>query len=321
MKILVTGGAGYIGSVLIRELLAAGHDTVVVDNLRFGGEGLLGVWTQPRFQFLRRDVRFESDRRIALRDVEAVVHLAAIVGDPACKKDPDLAKTINLDATCYLADQARAAGVREFIFVSTCSNYGISDSSQLATEESPLNPVSLYAETKVAAEKYLLANVADGFAPTVLRLATVYGVSPRMRFDLTINEFARDGALGKKLIVYGEHHWRPYVHVQDVAGAVLQVLNSPIPDRKGQIFNVGQTNENYQKITICELLKRFLPGLAVEYVKTGPDPRSYRVSFEKISRSLGYKPERELQQGLEEIVQLVQSGVLSDCTAPRWSNS
>jgi len=318
---LVTGGAGYVGSALVPDLLATGRKVRVLDCLRSGGEGLLGVWSRPGFEFVRGDVTSAADRRAALRGVESIVHLAAIVGDPACKQEPDLARAVNLDSTCRLIDEAMAAGVRDFVFVSTCSNYGISDAEQLATEDSPLNPVSLYAETKVGVERYLLERAREEFIPTVLRLATVYGVSPRMRFDLTVNEFARDAALGKKLVIYGEHYWRPYVHVRDVAKAIHLVLESPARVRRGQVFNVGHTDENYQKLTLSRLLQERAPDLQVEFVKAGPDPRSYRVGFEKIARALSFQPSFRVPDGLDEVIALVRAGIIGKLDDPRWGNT
>ena len=318
---LVTGGAGYVGSALVNDLLAAGRKVRVLDCLRSGGEGLLGVWSRPGFEFIRGDVTVSADRQAALRGVESVVHLAAIVGDPACKQEPDLARAVNLDGTCRLIDEAVAAGVRDFIFVSTCSNYGINDADQLATEDSPLNPVSLYAETKVAVERYLLDRARDEFVPTVLRLATVYGVSPRMRFDLTVNEFARDAALGEKLVIFGERYWRPYVHVRDVAQAIRLALESPAAARRGEVFNVGHTDENYQKLTLSRLLQERVLGLQMEFVKAGPDPRSYRVGFEKIARTLGFQQRFRVPDGLDEVIALVRAGVIGKLDDPRWSNT
>ena len=223
--ILVTGGAGYVGSVVVDELLAQGHAVRAFDSLLHGGvPSLLQSWGDDRFQFLRGDVRDAAARQEALADVEAVLHLAAIVGDPACSREPDAAREVNVEGTGGLLDDAQAAGVERCVIASTCSNYGkMADSDVYATEEFDLRPMSLYAETKVAAELDALAR-ADDFATTCLRFATVYGVSPRMRFDLTVNEFTREVALGQELVVFGEQFWRPYVHVRDAARAACMVL-------------------------------------------------------------------------------------------------
>src|SRR5687767_3576693 len=194
---LITGGAGYVGVPVVTTLLEAGHRVRVLDTLRWGGESLLGVWAHPQFEMMKGDVTVAADRARALEGVTSVVHLAAIAGDPACKQEPELAERINLDATRALYDEAGWHGVRDFVFVSSCCNYGIADPAELATEGSLLNPASHYANTKVAAEQYLLGQSGNGPAATVLRLATVYGVAPRMRFDLTVNEFAREAALGR----------------------------------------------------------------------------------------------------------------------------
>ena len=318
---LITGGAGYVGVPVVTTLLQAGHRVRVLDTLRWGGESLLGVWAHPQFEMMKGDVTVAADRARALEGVTSVVHLAAIVGDPACKQEPELAERINLDATRALYDEAGRHGVRDFVFVSTCSNYGIADPAELATEGSPLNPASHYANTKVAAEQYLLGQSGNGPAATVLRLATVYGVAPRMRFDLTVNEFAREAALGRRLEIFAETLWRPYVHVSDVAAAIRLVLETPVQSRRGQVFNVGHTDENYQKKTLGSLLKDRVPSVDIATVASGSDPRSYRVSFEKIASTLGYKPAHTVPEGIGEVVELVRSGAIEDPDAARWRNT
>jgi len=318
---LITGGAGYVGVPVVTTLLEAGHRVRVLDTLRWGGESLLGVWAHPQFEMMKGDVTVAADRARALEGVTSVVHLAAIVGDPACKQKPELAERINLDATRALYDEAGRHGVRDFVFVSTCSNYGIADPAELATEGSPLNPASHYANTKVAAEQYLLGQSGNGLAATVLRLATVYGVAPRMRFDLTVNEFAREAALGRRLEIFAETLWRPYVHVSDVAAAIRLVLETPVEARRGQVFNVGHTDENYQKKTLGSLLKDRVPSVDIATVASGSDPRSYRVSFEKIASTLGYKPAHTVPEGIGEVVELVRSGAIEDPDAARWRNT
>jgi nucleoside-diphosphate-sugar epimerase len=311
MKVLVTGGAGYIGSVLVPELLGAGHRVRVLDTLAHGGASLLGAWSHPDFDFVRGDVRAPDARARALEGVEAVVHLAAVVGDPACARDPDLARSVNLDASLALIDDANAGGVGRFVFASTCSNYGrMPDPAGYVSEESPLAPVSLYAETKVGVERALLDRAPRRrMAVTALRFATVFGVSPRMRFDLTVNEFTlvmvRDG----RLQVFGEQFWRPYVHVRDVARAVRLVLDAPAAAVDGEVFNVGSTEQNYQKQQIVELIRPHAPDAAVDYVRRDEDPRDYRVSFAKISDRLGFRASRSVPDGIAEVARLVESGI------------
>jgi len=325
MKVLVTGCAGYIGSVLTRQLLERGHAVRGLDALCFGGEALLGVAAHPTFEFVRADVRDESAVRAALEGVEAVVHLAAIVGDPACAKQPELARAVNGDASRALFRLAQERPtVRRFVFASTCSNYGKMDGGGFVKEDSPLRPVSLYAELKVAFEKEVLeSRVRGDFAPTALRFSTVYGLSPRMRFDLTVNEFVRELVLGRELRVFGEQFWRPYCHVEDLARAVWLVLESEAAQVRQAVFNVGDTTENYTKKMILETVFRVLPDLdprRVQYVPQVDDPRDYRVDFAKIHGALGYRITKRLPDGVREIAAALRSGIIGEPDSPRYRN-
>ncbi|HKO20106.1 MAG TPA: NAD(P)-dependent oxidoreductase [Acidobacteriaceae bacterium] len=322
MRVLVTGGAGYIGSTLVPLLLSAGHQVRVLDSLLHGGSSLLGVWSHPHFEFVRGDIQVPGQVEPALADVDAVVHLAAIVGDPACSREKDLARAVNLDASLALIDASRRAGVARFIFGSTCSNYGkMSDPSSMVDETAELRPVSLYAETKVAVELALLngSNV-DGWSPTPLRFATVFGVSPRMRFDLTVNEFAMVMLTQKRLQVFGEQFWRPYIHVHDVARAILLVLQAPPEKVSHRVFNVGATDQNYQKQQLVRMIQPHVGDAVVEYVHRAEDPRDYRVSFSRINKELGFTISRTVEQGIREVIDLVRSGVIDDCNAPGFRN-
>lgn len=319
---LVTGGAGYVGSVVVDELLARGRSVRVLDSLLHGSvPSLLQVWGKDRFQFVRGDVRDPISRKQALEGVDSVIHLAAIVGDPACARDPDLARAVNLEATRALLDDVGAAGVQRLLFASTCSNYGkMADSGVYATEEFELRPVSLYAETKVEAELEVLRRSEDSLVTSCLRLATVYGVSPRMRFDLTVNEFTREVALGADLIVFGEQFWRPYVHVRDAAAALCSALEADEGAVRGEVFNVGSTSENYRKLDIVELLKERVPTAQISFVHKDEDPRDYRVSFEKVKERLEFGTERTVSTGIDEIMALLASGLLADPYAPAYQN-
>lgn len=320
--ILVTGGAGYVGAIVVEELLHRGHAVRVLDSLLHGSvPSLLNAWSNRSFQFVLGDVRDESTRRQALEGVTSVVHLAAVVGDPACARQPELARAVNLEATRTLLDDAEGAGVERLLFASTCSNYGkMADSNALATEEFELRPVSLYAETKVAAELEVLARSRNGLPTCCLRFATVYGSSPRMRFDLTVNEFARDVLLAESLVVFGEQFWRPYVHVRDAAGAACLVLESPLEQVAGEVYNVGSTSENYRKIDIVELLKQRVPTAKIEFVHRDEDPRDYRVSFDKVRNRLGFEAEWSVADGIDEAIALLESGLIADPYAPIYKN-
>lgn len=321
-RTLVTGGAGYVGSVAVEELLAAGHDVRVVDSLLHGNvPSLLLAWGRAGFEFVRADVRDRVAMRAALTGVDAVVHLAGIVGDPACARDPELAQEVNREATRALLDEAESAGVGRFLFASTCSNYGkMDDGSAYATEEWELRPVSLYAETKVDAERAVLERSGGRMATTGLRFATVYGASPRMRFDLTVNEFTRDVVVGGDLVVYGEQFWRPYVHVRDAARAIRAVLEAPAEAVGGEVFNVGATEENYRKLDLVELLKERAPRAEIQFVHKNEDPRDYRVSFAKVEERLAFRPTRTVPDGIDEIVALLASGLIDDPYASIYRN-
>jgi nucleoside-diphosphate-sugar epimerase len=320
-RVLVTGGAGYVGSIAVDELLGRGFRVRALDSLAHGSvPSLLLAWGHPEFEFVQADVRDDGVRRAALEDVDAVVHLAAIVGDPACSREPELAREVNLEATKALLDDLQSAGVERLVFASTCSNYGRMDGDAYATEEFPLTPISLYAETKVAAEQEILARASNGLVGTCLRLATVYGSSPRMRFDLTVNEFTRELALDRELLVYGEQFWRPYVHVRDAARAMALAIEAPSEQVRGQVFNVGDTGENYRKLDLVELLKERFPQAQVEFVHKDEDPRDYRVSFEKVKEGLGFAVQRKVPTGMDEVIALLRSGLLDDPYAPMYAN-
>jgi nucleoside-diphosphate-sugar epimerase len=320
-RILVTGGAGYVGSIVVDELLGRGYKVRALDSLLHGSvPSLLLAWGHPEFEFVHTDVREEESCRAALEGVDAVVHLAAIVGDPACSRDPELARAVNLEATKRLLDDARTAGVARFLFASTCSNYGRLEGDAVATEDFALAPISLYAETKVGSEEAVLGGADADFISCCLRLATVYGSSPRMRFDLTVNEFTREVALDRDLLVYGEQFWRPYVHVRDAAQAILLTLEAPPEAVSGEVFNVGDTDENYRKVDLVALLKQRFPEARVEFVKRDEDPRDYRVGFEKVKERLGFDARWSVPAGIDEIVALLGSGLLDDPYAPLYSN-
>jgi nucleoside-diphosphate-sugar epimerase len=320
-RVLVTGGAGYVGSMVVAELLGRGYAVRVLDSLLHGSvPSLLIAWGDDRFEFLRGDVRDPEQRRRALAGVDTVVHLAAVVGDPACSRDPELAREVNLEGTRALLAESEAAGVSRFLFASTCSNYGKMQGDALATEDVDLRPVSLYAETKVAAELEVLDRARNGLATTCLRFATVHGTSPRMRFDLTVNEFTRDIWLDRRLVVYGEQFWRPYIHVRDAARAVVTALEAPVEAVAGEVFNAGNTAENYRKLDIVELLSERVPDAEVEFVHRDEDPRDYRVSFAKIGERLGFATQRTVSDGIDETMRLLQSGLLDDPYASVYRN-
>ncbi len=308
MNILITGGAGYLGTTLVNVLLNEGHRIRVLDSLVHGIRPDCSMGSHPNLHFTHGDIRDRETLADALPGIEAVVHLAAIVGDPACARNPAAAREVNLKASLLLLEECRRTKVRHLVFASTCSNYGcMPDSEAYVDETSPLAPLSVYAETKVEFEKVLLEMTgSERLCATALRLATLYGVSPRMRFDLTVNEFTLDILLKKHLVVFGEHAWRPYVHVRDAARAILQVLNFQTC-QGGQVFNVGDTNQNFRKADLVELVRVHSSDARIEFIPGRQDLRDYRVCFDKISRQLGFSIQRTVEDGISEVAHFVRS--------------
>jgi nucleoside-diphosphate-sugar epimerase len=323
--IMVTGGAGYIGSILLRSLLQKGYRVVCVDNLRYGGASLLDIWGDPDFALEKMDITDHD----AMNDLftrysfYGIVHLAAIVGDPACKLEPELATKINLYASERLLDLAIRSKVKRFVFASTCSNYGkMKDPNAYVDENSPLAPISLYAELKVSFEKQILDQIhtRNGFCPTILRFSTVYGVSPRMRFDLTVNEFAKEIALGRELQVFGEQFWRPYCHVNDFSQAILAVLEANQDAVAFNVLNVGDTSQNYTKKMLVEELQKQVPEAHVQYVQRDDDPRDYRVNFDKIRDILGFRISKTVPDGIRDVLTSIWSGVIKTPQDQKYYN-
>ena len=312
-KVLVVGGAGYVGSVLVRLLLKNGYAVKVLDNLIYNNEASISaLFEEKDFEFINGDFTKEDVVENALEGVTDVVLLAALVGDPICKKYQELAKRTNLDGPKQLFQKMKGRGINSFVFTSTCSNYGLRENDEPASEDSDLNPVSLYAETKVAFEKFILENGGDiDFCPTILRIATAFGGSSRMRFDLTVSEFTRELALGKDLLVYDEDTWRPYCHIADLSRAVIRVLESDESLVRNEVFNVGSTSENYTKKMIVDEISKHI-GVNVSYKEGGFDPRNYRVSFDKISDKLNFNIEYPVSAAIPGLIQAVQSGLFDD---------
>ena len=315
-------GAGYIGSVLVRILLQKGYNVRVVDRLTFGGDSLVDVFSNPRFEFYKRDIRDDGVIEAALKGIDYVCHLAAIVGDPACKMFANDAKQINWEASVRLFDFCERIGVKKFVFASTCSNYGkMKNKDELVTETSELRPVSYYAELKVQYENFLLHEKSKSdVCKTVLRFATVYGASSRLRFDLTVNEFTRDATLKKELTIFGEQFWRPYCHVFDLASSVALVLEKENSIVDNEVYNVGDTAENYTKKMLVEELQKTVKDVKVHYVERNEDPRDYRVNFDKIRRDLGFTITRRVPDGIREIESMISSGIIADPYLAKYSN-
>ncbi len=294
MKILVTGGAGYIGCVLVPLLLEHGHDVRVLDNLMYGGQGLLPYFRNPRFDFVAGDVRDSEAVTCAVKDRDVIIHLAAIVGFPACRKYPDMAQSVNVDGTKNVANAAGRE--RLVLFGSTGSNYGALEQA-VCTEETPLHPVSLYAKTKAAAEQCLLEN-CNAIA---YRFATAFGLSARMRLDLLVNDFVYSALKLHYLVIYEARFMRTFIHVHDVARSFQFALDHA-RKMQGQIFNVGSELMNYSKAQVCDMIRKKVDYyLHYADVGTDEDKRNYVVSYKKIC-SLGYSTTISLEEGISELV-------------------
>lgn len=319
MKFLITGAAGYIGSMLSYYLVSKGYEVVGVDKLLHGGKSLLGLMNNGKFKLIVEDIANIESYEKYIGDDTIIVNLAAIVGEPASRKMPEETKKTNLHATKKLIDLANKRKVKKFIFVSTCSNYGLVKDQEYADENSALNPLSLYAETKVEMEKYLINEVKDNMNWTILRFATVYGISPRPRFDLTVNDFTMTAFKDKKLVVFLPHSNRPYVHVFDISRAIDLVINN-FEKTKNEIYNVGDTKENYQKIKIVEEVKKLIPELEVEFVEKGNDLRDYKVNFDKIKKDLGFQITKTVPEGIKEVYETIRNGIIKDFDNPEYYN-
>ena len=316
-RILIIGGAGYIGSVLTRKLLAKGCKVSVLDNLIYdNSNALIDLMENENFSFLFGDFGNDSALETALNEITDVVLLAALVGEPICNKYPELARKTNTDYSKNLFRKLTGKNINRFIFTSTCSNYGLRPDDSIADEESELHPLSLYAETKIEFEEFILDNINNiDFSPTILRLSTAFGISGRTRFDLTITEFTKEMAFNKYLLVYDEDTWRPYCHVSDISEAIIKVLEAPEERVSGQVFNIGSEKNNYTKKMIVELIRKNFDNAKIEYKKGGTDPRNFRVSFEKANNILGFEAIFRPEDTINHLINSIENNLFKDTEA------
>ncbi len=295
-KILVTGGAGYLGSVMVPLFLHSGHSVTVLDNFMFDQTSLAGVCHHPRFDVIEGDARDKETLKPLLKDADIVVPLAAIVGAPLCDKDPATATSTNLGAVKMLV--GLLSKNQRVLLPNTNSGYGIGESGKLCTEETPLKPISHYGRDKVAAETAVLKH---GNALS-FRLATVFGMSPRPRIDLLVNDFVYQAVTAGKLVLFESHFKRNYIHVRDVARAFLHAFEN-FEAMKGGPYNVGLSDANFSKLELCQKIQEHVPGFTVEEDDIGEDPdkRDYIVSNEKIEAT-GFKPKYSLDDGIRELI-------------------
>lgn len=296
MKILITGGSGYIGSVMTRLLLENGYEVTVIDNLRFKQRSLLPLFARPNFTFVKGDVCDRDLMQKLINDHEILIPLAAIVGAPACAASPALAQALNYDAIEWMVNNSSSH--HKILFPNTNSGYGIGEKDKFCTEESPLKPVSLYGRLKVAIEKKIL----ESKRAISFRLATVFGISPQLRLDLLVNDFTFRACHDKFIVLFEEHFRRNYIHVEDVAKAFLFGIKN-FEKMKGEAFNLGNTSANLTKRELCEKIKKYVPDFYIHSASIGKDPdkRDYIVSNEKLE-SLGWKPTKSIDSGIKELV-------------------
>lgn len=326
--ILITGGAGYIGSILTSELLRQNHQVTILDSLLFGGESIMPFMSHPNFHFIKADVTEARAIRDSIKKdwdkPSAVIHLAGIVGFPACQAvGKQVAWKYNVEATKLAYEQSADLGVERFVFASTYSNYGLSPDGKPVTEESPLNPQSLYAETKIAAEEFLLSQKDSACAPLLFRFATLYGISPRTRFDLIVNQFVLEAFTKRQLIIYQRGYSRSFVHIRDIVRGIIMGLEAEQNKIRGQVFNLGTENGNYTKSDIVNLVLKRMPETVVEYkdLTFGGDMRDITVSFEKIKRVLGFETTLDVDDGVREVLFALKSGLIRNPTDEHYRNA
>jgi nucleoside-diphosphate-sugar epimerase len=326
--VVITGGAGYIGSLLAGELLRLGTKVTVIDDLIFGGESLLAYLSHPNFHFNKANVIEPRVIRSSLRSgwekPDALVHLAAIVGFPACQAvGRQVAWRYNVEATERVFDQSVALGIERLVYASSYSNYGLSPDRKPITEESPLTPQSLYAETKIAAERFLQAQSDTTCTPLIFRLATLYGISPRTRFDLIINQFVLEAYTKRELLIYQRGYSRSFVHIQDAVRGIILGLSASDEKARCQVYNLGSDDGNYTKDQIVELVLKRLPETVVTYkdMTFGGDMRDITVSYEKIRRELGYTTTLTPEDGVREVHHALRSGLISNPNDQRYRNA
>jgi nucleoside-diphosphate-sugar epimerase len=297
LRILITGGAGYLGSKLTETLLNQGHDVIVYDNLFFGSTGVVPFLDNSKYKFIKNTINNLELIETAVKGADYVIHLAAIVGEPSCKQYESSVYSVNTGATEWISECTYNYDI-PLLFLSTCSNYG--KINKVVTEDSPLEPLGLYADSKIKAEKVVLGN-----DHLVLRMSTLFGVSYRVRYDITINEFVYQYYRDKTLKIYGENTWRPYLHVQDACNMIIQCMEK---DLRG-VYNTGFNDLNYQKKEIVNTIVDYLGEGKLEYVKFD-DPRDYKVNFDKIEKELNYQYKFSLKDGIRELYEEIQRGVI-----------
>lgn len=318
-NILVIGGAGYIGSALLKYLLDRGYNVRLMDILLYGSEPIKNIMAHPKLEVIQADFRHVERVYEAIQDMDIIVHLGAIVGDPACDLNKDMTIQINTTATKMIAEIAQHQRVERFIFSSTCSVYGVSD--KILNENAALKPLSLYAQSKLSAEQTLLNMASPDFHPVILRFGTLYGFSERVRFDLVVNLLTAKAVIDKQIMILGGNQWRPFLHVQDAAYGILKIIETPQRYVQGEIFNIGSNEQNYRIRDIGHCIKSIIPSAKIIYEKNKIDKRDYRINFEKIKNLTGFQPNWTLEKGIQQVAKRLKSGQINDYQNHLYSNA
>ncbi len=326
--VLITGGAGYIGSLLTSELLRANYRVTVLDSLLFGGESLFGFLHHPNFHFVKADVTEPRAIKDSIRNdwqkPDAIIHLAAIVGFPACQAvGKQVAWRYNVEATKMVFGQAVDLGVERFVFSSTYSNYGLSPDGKPVTEESPLNPQSIVCRDQDRRRRIFAQQKDASCAPLIFRFATLYGISPRTRFDLIVNQFVLEAFTKRELIIYQRGYSRSFVHIRDVVRGVIMGLEAERSKVCGEVFNLGTDDGNYSKDDIVRLILKRMPETIVEYkdLTFGGDMRDITVSFAKIKNVLGFDTTLDVDDGIRELLFALKTGIIRNPTDEKYRNA
>jgi len=312
-NVLVIGGAGYLGVVLTEQLLASGYTVKILDSFIYGSKPVEKFRPDKRVEIIEGDIRNVETVTSSIKNMKSVILLAAVVGDPASKARPDLTVETNFIASQAISSACKLNGVEKFIYASTCSVYGVG--ADVLDENAPLNPVSLYAKTKISSEESIMQMMDNNFKPVIMRMSTIYGYSPRMRFDLVVNTMTMTAFLDKQINVFGGNQWRPLIHVKDAADAYIKVLENETA--RGKIYNVGSEKQNYKISEVAGLVvdsigETFNAGVNVNTETNNIDARDYRVSFKKIQNELGFNAEHTIGEAGKEIYERLRTKEIKD---------
>jgi len=318
-NVLLIGGAGYVGTVVTSDFLKRGYNVVVLDNFIYDNQFAIQPYLgDNNYTLIKGSLNDNKSLAKASEGIDTVVILAGLVGDPITKKYPEASGMINDIGIRSCIDFFGDKAIKNLLFISTCSNYGLIKEDELADEEFNLNPLSLYSKDKVSAEQYLLSKKGSvNYTATVLRFATAFGLSPRMRFDLSVSEFVKELYFGEELLVFDEHTWRPYCHVRDFARLIDLVINADKEKINFEVFNAGGDVNNNTKKMIIDTILEFLPKAKVKYTNNGSDPRNYKVSFAKVKRILAFEPQNTVKTGVQELLEALENGVYADSLKDR----